>query len=323
MERADENFNIFDSYRQPWTFGILLTVSVPSIVVSLLILIFFFANWRSMIKKALNCHTILLLTVISFLYTSFDLPFSLNYFRLGYHPYRSIPFCLWWYWFDYSLLGMSLFLTATASVQRHILIFHSHWFSVGKRRLFLHYVPLMASMAYPPAFYFIFIFLYRCEVYFNESDGWCAYPCFIDNTVLFGLDWLLNNILPVFVIVLANVVLLIRVICSMRRIRRQRSYVWKRQKRLTLQLFAFSFLYVIVFTPTTVLALLHAFALPNLYDDIPNLYYMYHMIYFVCPLQSFLCIFALPELTQFLKRSLKQLTVRSRVAPALSLRSVT
>jgi hypothetical protein len=327
MERADENIDIFDSYRQPWTFGILLTVAVPSIVCSLLILIFFFTNWRLMINKALHHHTIFLLTIISFLYTSFDLPFSINYFRRGFHAYRSIKFCLWWYWLDYSLVGMSLFVTATTSVQRYILIFHAQWFNVGKRRLLLHYIPLLASMFYPPCFYFVCIYIYmfldQCDVYFNPSDGWCAYPCFLDNTILFKLDWLANNISPVVVIVLANLVLFIRVIRSMRRIRRRRSYVWNRQKRLTLQLFAFSFLYVIVFTPTTLLALLRAFALPNLYEDIPSIYYMYHMIYFVCPLQSFLCVFALPELTEFLKHSLKKRLVRSRVAPAASVPSVT
>ena len=315
--------NTFDSYRQPWSFGALLTVGIPSIACSLLILSFFLANWYSMMKKALHHHTIFLLTVVSVLYTSFDLPFSLNYFRIGYHPYRSIPFCLWWYWFDYSLLGMSLFVTATTSVQRHILIFHSQWLSLGKRRLLLHYIPLLMSMTYPPSFYLIFMFLYQCEVYFDENDGWCAYPCYIDNDLLFKLDWLGNNILPVFVIVLANLALLIRVIRSMRRIRRRRAYVWERQKRLTLQLFAFSFLYVIVYTPTAVVALLHAFAFPDLYDNIPNLYYIYHMIYFVCPLQSFLCVLALPDLMQYLKHRFKKLFGRSLVAPAVPIQSVT
>ena len=323
MQQADgKNNNPFDSYRQPWTFGVLLTVTIPAIGCSLLILVFFLTYWHSMIKKALHQHTIFLLTIVSFLYTAFDLPFSINYFRLGYHPYRSIPFCLWWYWFDYSLVGVSLFLTATASVQRHIIIFHSQWLNVGKRRLLLHYIPLMVSMAYPPSFYLVVTYLYQCEVYFDESNGWCAYPCFIDNAVLFKLDWLGNNILPVVVIVLTNLALFVRVIRSMRRIRLQRSYVWKRQKRLTLQLFAFSSLYVAVFTPTTILALLHAFAFPNLYDDMPNLYYMYHMIYFVCPLQSFLCIFALPELMEFLRRRLTQLLAKSLVVPIASIRTV-
>jgi hypothetical protein len=44
----------------------------------------------------------------------------------------------------------------------------------------------------------------------------------------------------------------------MKRTRQQQTAIWKRQKKLTLQLFAFSFLYIIVWFPTTMLAILHA-----------------------------------------------------------------
>jgi hypothetical protein len=121
------------------------------------------------------------------------------------------------------------------------------------------------------------MFLYSCTVYFDENSGWCAYPCYIDNTILYNMDWLINTILPVFVIVLANIILIIRVVLAMKRIRPQ-----QQQKRLTFQLLTVSSLYVIIWFPT---AILHALVFPNLYNDLPNWYYMYHLIYFVCPLQ--------------------------------------
>ena len=287
----------------------------------LVILAFSLSHWYIVITKSLHHHAVLLLIVLSFLYTSFDLPFSINYFRLGYHPYRSIPFCLWWYWLDYSLIAMSLFLTATASIQRHILIFHSQWLNVRRTRILLHYIPLIISLAYPALFYIVLMFLYPCEVYFDSSVGWCAYPCYLDNILLYNVDWLVNNILPVFTIALANLTLVIRVIRSMRKIRHSQSQTWKRQKRLTLQLFAFSFLYVIVFVPTCLLAIIRVLALPNLYVETPGLYYMYHMIYFVCPIQSFLCIFALPELMNFIKRLFRRLFRQSFVTPITSIRT--
>jgi hypothetical protein len=320
MEETNDTIITYDSYREPVTFAVLLLVAIPAIICTLVILIFFFSHWHSMITKALHHHAIFLLIIISFLYTTFDLPFSLNYFRIGYHPYRSIPFCLWWYWFDYSLLAMSLFLTATASIQRHILIFNSQWLHVSKKRWLLHYIPLIISVVYPPLFYAIFMFLYPCTVYFDQSEGWCAYPCYIDNTVLFNIDWIFNTIFPVFIIVLANITLIIRVFRSMKRIRQQQTGAWKRQKILTLQLLAVSSLYIIVYLPTTILAILHVLAFPNLYNDIPNLYYIFHMIYFVCPLQSFLCICVLPELIGFIKRKGKRLLMRSHVVPATYVR---
>ena len=317
MEETNNTIISYDSYRRPVTFIILIPVAIPSILCSLLILGYFFSHWHVMITKALRHHAVFLLSIISFLYTSFDLPFSMNYFRLGQHPYRTIPFCLWWYWFDYTLLITSLFLTATASIQRHVLVFHSPWLHGRQRRLLLHYIPLIISVVYPPLFYVVFIFLYPCKVDFDVTTGWCAYPCYIDDPVLYNIDWLLNTILPVSLIVLANLALIIRVGHSMKRIRQQQTRVWQRQKKLTLQLLAFSSLYVVVWLPTTTFAILRALAFSNLYADTPNLYYINHLVYFVCPLQSFLCILALPELLNFVKRRVKRQLVRSLVVPTV------
>ena len=134
MESSSTDMVSYDSYRQLVTFAVLLSVCIPSVICSLVVLIFFATHWSTMISKALQHHSVFILIVISLLYTTIDVPFSLNYFRIGQHPYRSIRFCIWWYWIDYSLLSMSLFVTATASIQRHILIFHSNWLNISRKR---------------------------------------------------------------------------------------------------------------------------------------------------------------------------------------------
>jgi hypothetical protein len=313
----------YDSYRRPVTFGLLSVVVPPSILCALLILGFSLTHWHAMVGKAVHHHAILLLTVLSFVYTISDLPFSMNYLRIGSHPYRSIPFCLWWYWFDYSLLASCLFLTATASVQRHILIFHAHWLQVGNNRLLLHYIPLITSIVYPHLFYVVIMFSYPCQVYYDPNEGWCAYPCYLDIIVPYHIDWFVNTVLPVLVIIMANVALVVRVMRSMSRIRQQRGSVWRRQKRLTLQLLAFSSLYIVVWFPTTTLAVIRNMFLASVYDDVPGIYYMYHLIYFVCPLQPLLCIFALPELRLFIDRQAKRLRRRTPVTAITAARSTT
>ena len=320
MADVNETILNFDAYRQPWTFTVLLIVVILALVSTLSTTAFFFSHWKSMITKALCHHTVFLLTVTSFLYTAFDLPLSLNYFRIGYHPYRSIPFCIGWYWYDYSLLMISRCVVATASIQRHILVFRSQWLQTKRKRWILHYMPLIFSIVCPPIFYFVLMYFYSCTVYFDYAEGWCTYPCYIDNTILFNVDWFVSTILPVFLIVVANAALLIRVFQSTKRIRRQQAAGWKRQKRLTLQLFAYSSLYLLTWLPMTIVALLHVLVFPNLYNDIPNLYYIFHLSYFVLPLQSFLCIFALPELIDFIQRRARQLVIRSTVAPTTTLR---
>jgi hypothetical protein len=167
----------YDAFQQPGTFIVLLSVTIPSLICSSTILIYFLRHRRTMIVQSPHHHPILILTAVSFLYTSFDLPFSLNYFRTDQHYYRSIRFCIWWYWFDYSLLGISFFVAMIASLQRHILIFHSNWLRKVEVRLVLHYLPLLIAVLYTPLLYIILMYLYRCDVYFNPEDGWCAYPC--------------------------------------------------------------------------------------------------------------------------------------------------
>jgi hypothetical protein len=322
---ADGNDTIlnFDDNREPWTFLVLLIITIPGLAAALLILSYFFSQWNLMITKALYHHAVFLLIMVSFLYMVLDLPFNLSYFHVGYFPVRSVPFCLWWYWSNYSLLAISGNLVATASVQRHIVIFRSQWLQIGKSRWMLHYMPLICSVCYPPLYYIVLMFLYPCTVYFDITEGWCAYPCYLDSTVMYNIDWALTTILPVFIIVLGNVALLIRVIVSMKRIRQQQRGSWKRQKKLTLQLFSFSSLYFFTWFPMTVVALLHSLFLPNLYDEMPNLYYIYNLSYFVCPLQSLLCIFSLPELVGFIKRRARLLMTRMTVVPSASVQPTT
>ena len=186
-----------------------------------------------------------------------------------------------------------------------------------RKRWILHYFPLIFSIISPPLFYAIIIFLYPCTVDFDPDEGWCAYPCYIDNTVMYNIDCFVTTITSVFIIVVANITLIIRVVSSMKRIRHQQRATWKCQKRLTLQLLSFSSLYLIVWFSTTVLAIIRTFIFPRLYKVLPNLYYFNYMAYFVCILQIFPCVFALPGMTTFIKRKYKQRFRRARIRPIL------
>jgi hypothetical protein len=120
-----------------------------------------------------------------------------------------------------------------------------------------------------------------------------------------------NVIFPVVVIVIANIVLICRAIYSIEKFRRPQSRIWKKRRKLILQLLAFSSLYVIGWGPSTVISIIHMFFLPNLYENTPDLYYINNSSYFVCPLQPFICLFALPELVKLIKSKVKR---RSTVA---------
>ena len=293
----------FDSNRRTGLFAAFVPVSIFSLASSLLILGYFLTHRTQMLKRALHHHAVFLLTIVSFLSVTCDLPFQMNFLQFGEYLYRSVPFCVWLTWFDFSLTTMSLLLTVTASLQRHILVFYSHWMQVRRKRILFHYVPLAFCMIYPPLFYLGAVYIYPCEPYFDPSTGNCAIVCYVSDPVLYNIDWFLHTVTSITVLVIANFILVIRVIYSMGRVRRQGSENWKRQRKLTLQLLSFTSLYVLIYVPNTIISLFVTFVYAQDFFSIPHWYYdVIYMVLFVNPLQAILFIFALPEVKDFLRR---------------------
>ncbi|CAF3918459.1 unnamed protein product [Adineta steineri] len=257
----DDNSTITEdiTYGEPIKFIILLITEILSLICSLCIIIFLCRNRLALVKKNLHNHFVLLLVSVTLINLTVDLPFTIAHYRLGYDEYRKISFCLWWYWIDYTLLIISIFLTAAASIQRHILIFNAHWFHIRRRRWLLHFLPIIICLFYPALFYLVVIILYPCDYSNDEDDQSCIDPCYSDDNILFNYDWIINTAFPLTTIIFANITLVIRVIRSMSRIRQRQILIWKRQRKLTLQLFILSLLYIIVWVPATVISILQSF----------------------------------------------------------------
>ena len=287
-------------------FILLLIVEIPSIICTCFILTFFFCNWHSMMIKGVRNHAIFCLIIVSLLYVTLDLPFIISFNHLGYDRFRTLTFCRWWYWLDYTLLIMSLMLTATASVQRHILIFNHHCLRIRRKRWLFHFIPLIFCLIYPPLFYTIVVFFYPCVSILDKSSLVCSSPCYTYNYILHYFDWMFNTIFPVVIIVVANIALICRVICAMEKLHGRQSRTRKRQRKLTLQLLALSSLYVLGWGPSTTISVIEKFFLTNLYEKRPDLYYINNSSYFVCPLQPLICFFALPELLNLIKKKMNK-----------------
>lgn len=305
MENDNSTSAIPEDYPRIYqiTYILLLIVEIPAIICTFLILIFFSVNWHSIMSRVLHNHAIFLLMVVSSLYIILDLPFIISYYRLGYDLYHTQSFCVYWYWLDYTLITLSLFLTATASVQRHILVFNGRWLQGPRQRWILHYMPLGFCILYPTVFYLSVIVFYSCPAI---DEIYCSFPCYSNDFVLFYFDWIFNVIFPVFLIITANVLLIFRAIYSMDKFLHSQTCTWKKRRKLILQLLAFSILYAIGWGPSTIISIIHTLFLPDLYIDAPNFYYINNSSYFVCPLQPFICLFALPQLLKFMKRKIRE-----------------
>lgn len=288
-------------------FVLLLLVELISLICTLIILIYTFVNRQLVVSKALHNHAILLIIFISFLYTSFDLPFTISSYRLGFDLYRSVTFCQWWYWIDYTLVGISLHITAVASVQRYIFIFKSYLLRNRPTRWIFHYFPLIFPLIYTSIFYFVVIYFYPCENFTDYSiELFCSSPCYSQHALIIDFDWIINSVLPMGIIIVTHTIFISWMICSMRTLTQQPRHIRRKHKKLTLQLFAFAFLFIVGWTPSTIISLASLFSFTNVINDAPGIEYFYYISYFICPLQPLICLFVLPEPAQFIFRKVRR-----------------
>jgi hypothetical protein len=294
-------------------FRLLLVVEILSSICTLLILCYIVCDGRTTVIKAVHNHALLLIIVLSFCYIALDLPFTINSYRLGYDVFRSVAFCRWWYWVDYTLVGLSLLVTAVASLQRYILVFKGDLLRQHRTRWLLHYLPLLLCLIYCPLFYLVIIFFYPCPAI--DGDLYCVSPCYTSNHVLITLDWTLHSVLPLAIIAVSNIVLVGWMMSAMRHFTHEQRAIWQRHRKMTLQLSAFATLYVIGWTPTTVIAFLEIYSVTDVHNPPPALNYLYYFSFFICPLQPLLCLVVMPEPIRFLRINVRRLMTRTIKTP--------
>ena len=142
-------------------FSLLFTLAIPTFFLSLLIFYFFLKN-RAISQVPQN-YALLILLVVNFIQLSVLTPFSIHFYALGsVHP--ATPFyCTLWTFLLSILYVISEYLMATISIQRHMLVFHSHVLRIRWMRILFHHSPLLFCLIYPTTFYTLTIFAYHCD----------------------------------------------------------------------------------------------------------------------------------------------------------------
>jgi hypothetical protein len=73
-------------------------------------------------------------------------------------------FCTWWPWWDISLHGISRFIMAWGSIERHFLIFNISLMATKTKRWIFHILPTLITATYPLFFYTFAVILHTCEI---------------------------------------------------------------------------------------------------------------------------------------------------------------
>jgi hypothetical protein len=172
-------------------FGILLTLMIPSVICSLLIL-YYFARSPELLKR-LNNHVILGLLLISliqvshkqlilkkilffFLKVTTEMPLTLMVLHTGHVAVQSSTFCHFWIVYNYALIVINLMFMAYGCIERYFLVFRRVFFS--KHLILLHYGPLVFFFIYPPLLYFGLIVIYSCQTDYDYTQFVCGGACY-------------------------------------------------------------------------------------------------------------------------------------------------
>ncbi|CAF1162618.1 unnamed protein product [Adineta ricciae] len=272
-------------------FYIFTSIQLPSICVAVFILYRFYYSTK--IHSRLHYHSLLTLLTIAFLELITELPLTLQFLYSGRVRPAFSWFCLVWIWYNCSLHSMNLFLMAWTSIERHILIFHSHLLQSSQQKFQRHYLPIIFSLFYIPLFYFICIFVYSCENTFNYTILLCGSICYNNLPWLAAFDWIVHICVPSSIIPVASIILLIRVIIQRKKMKRTLN--WKTIRKLTLQLMFISSLYSIFWVSYALIIVIRLYFIPTFLPVIINYYFLY-LPYFVQLFMPFLCLICLPEL---------------------------
>lgn len=249
------------------------------------------------LRNALNNHSIIALIITGLGTQLIDMPLYINYLRLGY-VWPSTPiFCLFWWYVDIGLYEATTILVAWASLERHFLIFHEQFLSVGTKRYLFHYLPIIICIIYPLIFTIFCVIFVTCDdaFVFNYTSAWCNFsPCFYLDPFLSTYDTVMHWIMPILLISFLNIGLIIRVVWH-RSIRMRQPFQWSKHRKMAAQLLSVSALFMFFNLPTGIYSILSL--LNVLPEDIdPQIYaYTYLASFFSVLLMPLIIIFSLPK----------------------------
>lgn len=304
------------------TIPILVIFQCPSLICFLIIFIYFIQLRKSLLFDRINHHVILLILISDFLLILTELPFSLSYLALGY--VRIPKICTFWIYWDYTLETTSLFLTMHASIERYLLVFHKSLFT--RRKVLFHFIPMTICALYIPVVYMYLVVLSPC-VYNHQYDlsaFACGGACFFAQVPVNTYDTIVDTMLPCFVILIFNGLMIGRSFVLKRRALKSLSIsnTLKRNRRMTIQLLAISFSCLIAWMPWVVIIIVQNFFDPS-FGDWFITHILHYLPYLTASASPFLALIGLPTIRQRLRMLKKQLIAAKCLLPVVPINSAT
>ena len=195
---------------------LLLIISVLSLPFFGLLL--YYLLTKPNLYHSLPNHVIILLLISNGLQTLLDIPAELAYYYTGYMQPATVAYCVYFYFVDYTLFTTCFLLLTWASFERHVFIFHQHFFNAPAKRWLVHYLPLGFCCVYPVIYYIVFLIFYPCEKTYAESIARCPLACYlIESAALAMYEQICHGYALIFLTFVFNLALFVRVLRQKRR----------------------------------------------------------------------------------------------------------
>ncbi len=265
-------------------------------------------------RRALHNHVIILLLFFNFIDLTIDLSMTMSYSLLGYvSPFYPIV-CLTWQFVDYGIWYGSISLMFWASIERHILVFHSHLLRTERGRLFIHYIPLSFFSLYTPILYFCLIFIYPCDRIFVKTSIRCGSICYLNvaSTWFIYYDSLANYIVPILLIAVFSIVLILRSLQQKSRLKQ--AIKWRQYRKMIIQLALVSLSYLIFDLPYIIIVIVQSSGYPDFGSDILTPY-ISRLVYVPAIVLPYATLLSLSRLKQKLGALLIWRRNRQIIAP--------
>ncbi|UJR07476.1 hypothetical protein I4U23_011765 [Adineta vaga] len=279
-------------------FILMIILEIPAIFISIRIFIHFLITRQA--RLALRNHGWIVLILTNFIQLVIDLPISMSYYYRETVWPTSDLFCALWDTCEFSLNSIGLFLMAWISIERHLIVFHSQRiFQRRWKRWLFHFIPILFCLLWSPIFFFILIVISPlCTNQWDYNFLSCGAPCYYGVMIVGQFDFCFNIVIPNVIIMLANVTLIIRVIYQ--KLSRQQVIHWRRHRKMVLQLWIISSLYMAFWLPVSITILIQITIDPSfMIDSLSTMQFFTYLIPLLLPM---ICLSTLSDLTKKILR---------------------
>ncbi|UJR24716.1 hypothetical protein I4U23_006090 [Adineta vaga] len=308
MNLSDENLteliNDIDSeFSRLLKLCILVPINLLSIPLTFYTTIYLYK--RRVEQRTLSDIILIILLLVSFIDILINQSGVMIYFRLSFIWPQNSMYCIVWNYFNYLDYYLNLYLTVWASIERHILIFHHTFFDRNIKKFYFHKLPLIIIICYGILIYLVLIIFNPCINHFQMNQPWCGSICFTQKTITYLYDWFINSVFPICLIIILNITLIIRVIKRKNHIQTNQ-LIWKRCRKLTIQMITISSIYLICFLPSGIITILRSLLADSKFGEQAMQTCFRYTFLLANALLPYVTLSSLPELRKKIKLFIRQ-----------------